>query len=160
MNRNGLRKVILGGVIAALSTWYGLRQFLGDAAPSPADAAATDVTDIEMIVGQLSTAATIPQPAPPEPAPPAATPWPADPFFRFAAPERAQGRQVQTSPSASGPRFLLNAIISGQRPLAMINGTVHSVGERLADGSTIVAIGEYAVTLQGPQGPWTLELPE
>jgi len=162
MNRSGLRKLILGGVIAALSAWYGLRQFLGDAAPSQAEAATADVTDIEEIVGQWSTSAspTIPPAGPRARGLLAAAAWPADPFFRLATPEQTPGRPEETPHSEIGPRFLLNAIISGQRPLAMINGTVHSVGARLADGSTIIAIGEYAVSLQGPHGPWTLRLSE
>lgn len=162
MNRSGLRKLTLGGAIAALSTWYGLRQFLADVAPAEAEATTVAATDIDEIVGQLSTppAPTISPAELRERGLLAAAAWPANPFFRFAAPEQAQGGQEQTAHSEIGPRFLLNAIISGEQPLAMINGTVHSVGDHLADGSTITAIDEYAVTLQGPHGPWTLRLSE
>jgi hypothetical protein len=53
---------------------------------------------------------------------------------------------------------VLNGVLSGTKPLAMINGLVVTVGDRLADGSVITAIDSRSVTLQGPQGPWTLEL--
>jgi hypothetical protein len=55
---------------------------------------------------------------------------------------------------------VLTATVSGERPLAMINGRVLSVGNRLEDGSIITGIDEYAVRLRGSQGPWILRLPE
>ena len=91
-----------------------------------------------------------------------AAPWPADPFFRDVATRKHGGNSgdVHTPASRADQPYVLSATISGERPLAMINGTVLAVGDRLGDGSTITAIDNCAVTLQGPQGPWVLELSE
>lgn len=162
MNRSGLRKLILGSAIAALSLWYGLRQHLTGAGPSVAEATTAEVMNIDEILGALSPVAVTAemQAELRERRLLAEAAWPADPFFKFTAPDQQQVQQEQAVDGAMGPRFLLKAIMSGERPLAMINGTVCAVGDRLADGSTIIAIDDCTVTLKGPQGPWLLRLSE
>ena len=162
MSRSGVRKLILGSAIAGLSLWYGLRQHLTGAGPSVAEATTADAMNIDEILGALSPAAVTAemQAELRERRLLAGAAWPADPFFKLTASEQQPDRQEQAADGAIGPRFLLKAIMSGERPLAMINGTVCAIGDRLADGSTIIAIDDYTVTLQGPQGPWLLKLSE
>jgi len=84
--------------------------------------------------------------------------WPRDPFFRFADP--GAGEETRAGPADPRPtaRFALSAVLSGSPPLALINGRVVAVGDRLADGSIVVAIDADSVTLEGSQGSWTLRL--
>jgi hypothetical protein len=164
MSRSSLRKLILVGAIAALSAWLAIDTFLPAAGPAQARAATPDVARIPEIVGELlpEAASTIPEAELAERRLLAAAPWPADPFFRTATTRKHGGetRHEQAPASGANRPYVLSATVSGERPLAMINGTVLSVGDRLGDGSTITAIDNYAVTLQGPQGPWVLELSE
>jgi hypothetical protein len=165
MNRSGLRKLILGAAIAALSAWVGLEQLLPGTGPAQAGAAPAAAVAQQALLGELSAPAeaTIPPAELAARRQLAAGPWPRDPFFRFTAP-RHGGADGQPDTAARGaavqPRYVLSATLGGEKPLAMINGTVMSVGDRLGDGSTITAIDNYAVTLQGPQGPWILRLSE
>jgi len=162
MSRSSLRKLILGAAIAALSVWYAIDTFLPTAGPAKARAARADVAKIPEIAEEPPPAAasTIPETELAERRSLAAAPWPADPFFRTAAPRQHGGEtgHEQAPASRANQPYVLSATISGERPLAMINGTVLTVGDRLGDGSTITAIDNYAVTLQGSQGSWVLEL--
>ena len=159
MSRSGYRKLVLGCLIAALSTWYGLSRIVGDTGPASALAATEESSGADESLDDLSLdIAPVPRIRPRAGRESAQVEWPADPFFRRAptAVEEDPGDGVEAR--AQEPRFVLRAIIEGVRPLALIDGVVVAVGDRLVDGSTVVAIRAYSVTLQGPQGTWILRL--
>ena len=162
MSRSSLRKLILGSAIAALGVWYALEHVPTGAGPAEARAATTNAASLDEIVRELSppTASLTPLDELEERRVLAAAPWPADPFFHFVAPEHEGHGRERTTISDTRPRFALTATMGGDHPLAIINGTVLSIGDQLADGSKITAIDDYAVKLQGPYGPWILKLSE
>lgn len=163
MGHSSLRKLILGGAIAALGAWYAIDTFLPGAGPAKAGAATADVAKIPEIGDEPlpAVASRIPEAELAERRLLSAAPWPANPFFRAGTRKRGGEHGHEHTPaSGTEQRYVLSATISGEKPLAMINGTVLSMGDRLGDGSMITAIDDYAVTLQGPQGPWVLELSE
>jgi hypothetical protein len=155
---------VFGCAIAGLGIWLGVSQLFPDAGPAEARAEVAGLEVADEILAEFSGSK-----------PPfsptllrewrvlAAADWPADPFFRQHSPlleENAEAQGRVREPSVERPRLVLNAIVSGAKPLAMINGLVVLVGDRLADGSVITAIEDYVVRLEGPQGPWTLRLSE
>jgi hypothetical protein len=161
MNRSNLRKLILGGAIAALGVWYVLGQLLPGIGPAKAGAATVDAAAVcEVADESLALVVSTDAPELDQRRLLAAAPWPANPFFRAAAGEPEAHRQGRAAVSATEPRYALTATLSGEQPLAMINGEVLSIGDRLGDGSTITAINDWAVSLQGPHGPWILRLSE
>jgi hypothetical protein len=162
MSRSRLRKLILGAAIAALSAWYELGQLLTGAGPSEAGAMTAGTIDADSVVGAMwfPTTPPFPQAELRERSRLTEAAWPADPFFRGGVGGREPSGESGVMVGETDFRPLLTAILQGDEPLAMINGAVLSVGDRLADGSTITAIDDYKVRLQGPQGPWILRLSE
>jgi hypothetical protein len=166
MDASGYRKLVFGCAIAGLSLWYGISQLVPGAGPAPAEATTGESVAIEEVLAGWS----VPAPATSEAwlreqATLAATDWPEDPFFGAVSAHLAESREDaeeagEPSRGTEQPRFVLNAIISGAEPLAMIDGLIVAVGYQLADGSVITAIDTYSVTLQRPQGPWILRLSE
>lgn len=165
MDPSGYRKLVFGCAIAGLSIWYGISQLLPEAGPAQAEATTGESVATEEVLAEWSA----PAPATSEARLRelrilAATDWPEDPFFRTVSAHPAESREdVQEREPSRGtgqPRLVLNAIISGAKPLAMIDGLVVAIGDQLADGSVITAIDTYSVTLQRPQGPWILRLSE
>jgi hypothetical protein len=160
MTRSDRRKLVFGGLIVGLASWYGLSPWLDNPVPARAQAASVDTADPNDSE-ELFTWALVEPSTPVRQQPGDVTgEWPDNPFFG-AQPASSQ-READTSSAspAEAARFVLNAILSSAEPLAMINGQVYAVGDRLADGSEIVAIGTSSVTLHGPHGKWTLELSE
>ncbi len=158
MSRDRLRKLVLGGAVAVLGAWIVLPRVWSGLGPTTAQAAPTEAS-----VDEPNAAAAVPEGAPVEYVADLAewvsAPWPDDPFR--VTPTTAEDDQPKVdaaSPAAYRP--VLSAILSGATPQALIDGQVFKVGDRLADGSVIAAIEDLRVTLQGPQGPWLLELPE
>ena len=162
MNSNRLRKVVMGGLIAALAGWYGLTQW-----PPAASLAATeeDAVELEDTFEQLVAAQNTSESARASSAlggNRAALPWPADPFFRLVENRETVAADDEETPQVipDKPTYSLTAIIGGLSPLAMINGRVVSVGDLLTDSVTVVAIDDLSVTLREPSGIRVLELPE
>ncbi len=159
MGRDRLRKLVLGGAVASLGAWVVLPRIGPALGPTPAQAAPAEVD-----AAGPAAAAPAPDDARPEYAADlhqwVAAPWPDDPF-RLTPTEVAEGEKTtaDAQPTAAY-RPVLSAILSGAASQALIDGQVFKVGDRLADGSVIAAIEDLRVTLQGPQGPWMLELPE
>lgn len=161
MSPSVYRKLILGGLVAGLAGWLVIPRLLGTSGPRPAYAtesvapeAAEPVADNPALATPRVELAGWARDGPT----PAA--WPEDPFQRrrelASATEDAQLPARPEQPAA----FVLSAIISGDVPRALINERVLAVGDRLADGSTVVAIETFSVALSGPEGTWTLELSE
>jgi hypothetical protein len=161
MSPRAYRKLILGGLVAGLAGWHVIPRLLGASGPRPAHAADSGAPEAEPAAADLALPALpnveIGAWARDGPAPAA---WPEDPFQRrreiAPATEDARLSARPEQPAA----FVLNAIISGDTPRALINERVLAVGDRLADGSTVVAIDTFSVALSGPAGTWTLELSE
>jgi hypothetical protein len=159
MSPSAYRKLIFGGLVVGLAGWLVIPRLLGASGPRPAHAADSIAAEAEPAAADLALLA-LPNVAlgawardGPTPAP-----WPEDPFLhrREFAP-RAEDAQLSARPEQPAA-FVLNAIISGDVPRALINERVLAVGDRLADGSTLVAIDTFSVALSGPKGTWTLEL--
>lgn len=166
MSPSGYRKLVFGSAIAGLSIWYGVSQLLPGTGPAQAEAATGESVAIDEVFAELSAATPVISEARlREQRILAAADWPENPFFHPVSARPVESREdaeEEGEPSRGGeqPRFVLNAIISGTEPLAMINGLVVAIGDQLADGSVITAIDTYSVTLQRPQGPWILRLSE
>jgi hypothetical protein len=152
MNRDGLRRLIMGGVIAGLGGWLVLPRVIGTTGPAMACAAPTTAENETVAAPAAAT-----EPAPDQRAELTAAPWPADPFLVLREPPTAVGQTV-AEPAVAPRQPVLNAIISGPTPRALIDGKIVTLGDRLADGSIVTAIGAYAVSLQGPQGAYSLAL--
>ena len=158
MSPSAYRKLILGGLVAGLAGWLVIPRLLGASGPRPAHAADSVAPEAGPAAANLALpnveigawARDGPTPAP----------WPEDPFQRRR--EFAPGTEdARLSARPERPAaFVLNAIISGDVPRALINERVLAVGDRLADGSTLVAIDTFSVAFSGPEGTWTLELAE
>jgi hypothetical protein len=87
--------------------------------------------------------------------------WPPDPFSRAAAQPAADSAVDTIRSGGDGElRCVLNGIISGDPPLAMINGMVVALDDRLADGTVVTSIGPDSVTLERPTGTQVLGLQE
>jgi hypothetical protein len=157
MARDRLRKLLLGGSLAVLGAWVVLPRVWSGLGPAEAQAAPPEEMTNESVTGAA---------APADPAPTyaaeldawATAPWPDDPFRL--PPALVEGEQPKPDAPSSAGRPVLSAILSGAAAQALIDGQVLKVGDRLADGSVIAAIENSRVTLQGPQGRWTLELSE
>lgn len=76
--------------------------------------------------------------------------WPQDPFFRDIHANAGDPAQAQAN--------VLKAVLTGPPPLALVGDQVLGVGDRLPDGSLIVAIREFAVDLEDVGGTRTLSL--
>ena len=157
MNRSGLRKLLLGGSVAALAAWGVIDRLLPDAGPAEAQAATAGESD-ESVTLVSPTDAADGQPAVRNW--PVATAWPENPFFRVVVEVSDEPASPASEPVPDEPRLILQALISGPTALAMINSEVVAVGQRLADGTLVTAIEADSVTLRGTHGIRTLELSE
>ena len=161
MSRSGYRRLALGCLIAGLSTWYGLSHLLAGAGPAGALAATSEPSDVDELLDLPPTRVSAAWEAVlREQRERAQAEWPANPFFRLVATAAEDDEEDDAQVLLAEPRFVLSAVIGGTRPLAVINGLVVTIGDRLADGSTITAIGGYSVRLHGPEGTRTLRLSE
>ena len=88
----------------------------------------------------------------------AAAAWPDDPFTkmeRFSEPDSGSG---QVAPNPDDTRaYVLNAVMKGNPPLAMIDGRIVTVGDRI-DGAVVEEIGAYTVRLRLQDGVRTLRV--
>jgi hypothetical protein len=88
----------------------------------------------------------------------AAMAWPDDPFTkveRFSDPDSESG---PASPNPDDKRaFILNAVMKGNPPLAMINGRIVTVGDRI-DSAVVEEIGSYSVRLRLHDGVRTVRV--
>ncbi len=164
MNPSTRRKLILAVVMAVLGAWAVIPQVLRRAGPAPAQAAASDETPAaddpgapgdDAVLAVVAAVAALPvSDAPASPG------WPADPFQRLEPTAPAQGSAADKAPAEAHAGLTLDGIISGSAPRALIQGQIVGVGEQLAGGYVVTAIDTNSVTLAGPQGPWTLTLPQ
>jgi hypothetical protein len=161
MSPDAYRKLILGGLAAGLAGWLVIPRLLGTSGPRTAHAADSVAPEVEPTAADLALLALpdVALGAWPRDGPTPAV-WPEDPFRRRRelTPETEDPRHADRPEQPAA--FVLNAIVSGDTPRALINERVLAVGDRLADGSTIVAIDTFSVALSGPEGTWTLELSE
>ena len=159
MNPKNYKQIAMGGLIGVLSIWFVLDRFAPSAQPATASAATEVAVDVEE---DADLDAPLIEPVDPalEEAREVWTnkAWPANPFKH----DRAQSAKSNTEDEQveGTVRYSLSAIVNGKRPLALIEGAYLSVGDRLPDGSRIQAIHQNSVTLEGPDGPWKLTLPE
>jgi hypothetical protein len=158
MNPSAPRKLILGGVLAVLAGWLVIPRLIHNTGPAPAQAADTDTTrsadrDAELLLPILAA-------APAAPAVPLAAEWAADPFHRLRPATAPDQPQTPVQPGQPPAALVLEGILNGAAPSALISGQIAGVGDRLPGGYTVAAIDAYSVTLDGPQGPWTLKLPQ
>lgn len=87
--------------------------------------------------------------------------WPADPFFRPAPASGKKAGQEQVQPVAGDhASYHLTAILGGVNPLAILDGQVVGLGDRLAGGAYVAAIEELSVILETPTGKVVVKLPE
>jgi hypothetical protein len=155
MNPEHMKRTLMGSLIGVLAIWLALDRYLPSAKPSPADAAtAVNAEDTTVLVAPPKAVDPLNEQVRQEWANKA---WPANPFNRTRPAARTDSEKKKTGEAA---RYALSAIVTGRRPLALIDGAYLTIGDRLPDGSSIKAIGQNSVTLQGPDGPWTLTLPE
>jgi hypothetical protein len=160
MSLKAVRRLALGGVIAALGAWLIIAHLVPSTGPRLAQAAAaadadTSSADAEPLAPLLAAATALRA----SEVPPSRT-WPPSPF-RLAELEPTQGG-AENAPHDTGAMptaFRLEGIISGPPPRALISGQILAVGDSLPGGHTVVVIDAYSVTLEGPQGTWTLLLP-
>ena len=158
MSPDAYRKLILGGAIVVLGSWYGVSDLLSGARPAQATAATGEALDAVQTLRAGASFAALPEAVERELKELKPLPWPTDPFFRGASHTLAKHDVI--APGAGENRTVLNGIIRGDPPLAMINGTIVAVGDRLADGSVVTAVNGLSVCLDGPNGPRILELEE
>jgi hypothetical protein len=159
MGRSGCRKLILGCAIAVLAVWYGLSQVITETGPASAQASTEAVPEVGELIGPtISVVSPIPEAVKREQRKLASADWPADPFFTRISTSLPEDPKNTAEVLSDEPRLVLRAIVGGARPLAMIDGLVVAVGDQLADGSTVVAIGTDSVTLDGSHGTWILKL--
>ncbi len=68
-----------------------------------------------------------------------ATPWPENPFPQTPQGERTKTREDRPQ-DLPGGRYVLQAVLWGRAPVALLSGRLVTVGSRLADGSTVEQI--------------------
>ena len=160
MSSSAVRKLVLGGLVATLGAWVLVPRLLGVAIPRAARAAEAEATeDAEPEADWVPPVVNVPDAARPAPDESATVAWPEDPFFcRHSAASATQDQPAAGAKKRAGP--VLSAVVNGAAPWALIDGQVVTVGGRLADDYTVVAIETDSVTLSGPEGTWTLKLPE
>lgn len=84
--------------------------------------------------------------------------WPENPFDRN-RPARVDPDKIENLPMrGEKTRFVLNAIVSGDCPLAMIDGKVFAVGDSLYGEYKVAAIDSESVRLEGAGGSRNLRL--
>ena len=160
MRPSAYRKLVLGGLVAALGAWVVIPRLLGGAAPRTAHAAeAEDAGSAESEADWVPPVVNVADVTGLAPDESATVPWPEDPFFRR---HLAANAEQDQSPAAQVKRAgpVLSAVVDGPMPWALINGRIVTVGDQLADDSVVLAINTDSVTLSGPEGTWTLKLPE
>jgi hypothetical protein len=160
MNPSARRKLILGGVVAVLAAWLVLPLVLRHRGPAEAQAAASADADVAGDDAELVTPLLLAVAALPAAELPVDQGWPADPFQRLRSGTPDTTADSSAAPTDVRARPVLNGIIGGSSPRALIQGQIVAVGDRVVGGYTVTAIDAYSVTLEGPQGPWTLTLPQ
>lgn len=166
INLNSYRKPLLGGVILVLGGWHALSQWSASGKPAAArgaDAAAMpEAADADL---RRNSAAAVFAEMRRRQAEWAAAAWPANPFNRLssaaqktaAAPPARPADNIGTTASET---WTLTAILSGNPPLALINGQIVKTGDFLTDNLYVFSITAKAVALQGPEGTRILQLAE
>ena len=88
----------------------------------------------------------------------AASAWPDDPFTKM---ERFSDPDSESGPASPSPddkhAYVLNVVMKGNPPLAMINGRIVTVGDRI-DNAVVEEIGSYSVRLRLHDGVRTLRV--
>lgn len=88
----------------------------------------------------------------------AASAWPDDPFTKMQQVSEPDSESGPDSPNSDDTRaFVLNAVMKGYPALAMINGRIVTVGDRI-NGAVVEEIGSYSVRLRLPDGVRTLRV--
>ena len=89
----------------------------------------------------------------------AAADWPDDPFTRIERYSDQSGVDPIVADEDSGDNrgFVLNAVMKGDPPLAMVNGRIVAVGDRI-DDAIVERIGSYSVRLRSGEEVRTLRI--
>jgi hypothetical protein len=159
MSPSTLRRLILGGILAGM-TGYGLWQLRGGPDSAAAQNSSPESSPEPDEADPLAATLQLSEEHQRERAALTAAAWPPDPFrrleqtgsLRLLRPEPTEARQTGA--------LILSGIISGSSPLAMIDGRVVTVGDRLGQGAVVITIDDDSVTLQTPKGTRILRLPD
>lgn len=158
MNREKMKKAIMGSLIGALGLWFVVERLAPGTQPVVAAESAQSGIEAAEASDEAQPAAQNEVAGEEERRRWLAATWPANPFYKDRKNE--PGANPKNEAADANARFILSAIIQGCRPQALIDGAYLTVGDRLPDGSRILTIESNSVVLQGPEGPWTLKLPE
>ncbi len=74
-------------------------------------------------------------------------PWPENPFPAADQPAANVRVEQKSDTQLSGPRYVLQAVLWGRSPVALLNGRLVTIGSRLPDGSTVEQINAEMVVL-------------
>ena len=148
MNRERIRWLAFGAIslalaAAALRTWWprSWQTVLAGAAGRESQSADIELAD-ELFEPLEREPAWVrswgPKPWPPSPFPP--------PTF---SDETITGGETRENPGTdlTSSRYVLQAILRGRAPVALLNGRLVTVGSRLPDGSTVEQINADSVVL-------------
>ncbi len=125
---------------AALRSWWprSWRTVLAGAAGHEVDLSALDVPDqVYDVLGAMPVWATAWQDKP----------WPENPFPAADQTGGAVRVEEKSDPQLSEPSYVLQAVLWGRNPVALLNGRLVTVGSRLPDGSTVEQINAEMVVL-------------
>lgn len=158
MRTDSQRKLIFGLAIGGLAVWAGIMYW----PPAESRAASTPtISAIKTLRDVPRDMEDIEQPAPPVWADDAGSvPWPANPFFRERPAVAQEAEAVDVFSPASGVDYVLTAILSGEPPMAMIDGRLVGVGDKLGDQTIIIGIDGSTVTIREPDQTRVLRLPK
>jgi hypothetical protein len=159
MSPSALRRLILGAILAGVAG-YGLWQLRGGPDSAAGQASSSESSPELDEAAPLAGTPRLSEKHQRERATLTAAGWPPDPFHRHGQTGLPQllGPEL-TEPEQTGS-LMLSGIISGSSPLAMINGRVVAVGDRLGQGAIVTTIDDDSVTLQTPNGKRILRLPD
>ena len=151
-------KIALLVAIGGLSIYLVITQIGGGPVSAAAAAAQTTIVEDAAPVAKMDDIAELTPEQIEAWRSTAAAAWPEDPFTkmeRFSDPDSGSG---PASPSADDTRaFVLNAVMKGNPPLAMINGRIVTIGDRI-EGAVVEEIGAYSVRLRLQDGVRTLRV--
>ena len=158
MSTNTLRKLILSCAVAILVAWCAWDYWPNR--PRAAAAASTPelLTALKRAQHDGVQAAALSPAMLEQRRAIVSAPWPTDPFYEADYVDPSSAPKEKTRAAVARAKFVLNAIVGGSAPLALIDGRIVGVGDPLAGGWRVAAIDEDTVTLNGPRGPRVLKL--
>ena len=162
----GKLQLTLVFLLLALAIAYNVWVFTRPARRSPAQAPERPLLESVQATGPVVTGELVAEVVDPRTLPPVpdvgldrAPEWPRNPFINVQLPAMERTSSRQTPEAVAEPELVVASILhSPQRRLAIINGRIMRVGDRVGS-STILEIEPRAVILESPGGArQTLEL--